>query len=272
MAAAFTSTSPQEIPETRAALSTVETLLGGGHSPIAQIFEKAPFPVEIYDAEGTTVWINDAMLKMNGYDDPGDRGKLVGKYNVFRDSAALVAVWITEAEARVRSGEIVTFTNQAISKEEYLALFALKDTDISSVCLDTTITPVMDETGTLRFFMVTMNVRWIYYGKEEIARAKTYIETHWLKPFDAAHAAHAAHLSKTHFYRLFKKHTGMTPREYYAKYKIGKLTEYLQNPALSIGEAFAACQMEYNSNSLKMFKDVVGTSPTKYRERALSES
>jgi AraC family transcriptional regulator len=49
---------------------------------------------------------------------------------------------------------------------------------------------------------------------------------------------------QAHFTKLFKKHTGITPHEYYINYKISKLKEKLLDTNLSIAQVFAACNMD----------------------------
>ena len=108
--------------------------------------------------------------------------------------------------------------------------------------------------------------RRIYRGKNEIEKAKEYIENHWMEKYDANKTAQAACLSKAHFSKLFKKHTGVTPYEYYINYKIGKLKEKLMDVNLTISQAFAACNMDYSGHSAKIFRDKVGVSPSIYRK------
>ena len=78
--------------------------------------------------------------------------------------------------------------------------------------------------------------------------------------------ARAACLSKAHFTKLFKKHTGKSPHEYYIDYKIDKVKEKLLDTNLSIAQAFAACNMDYNGHSARVFKDKTGVSPSAYRK------
>ncbi|NLC11047.1 MAG: helix-turn-helix transcriptional regulator, partial [Firmicutes bacterium] len=111
--------------------------------------------------------------------------------------------------------------------------------------------------------------RRVYKGKDEIEKAKEYIETHWRERFDLMATAKVASLSKAHFSKLFKKHTGLTPHEYYINYKISKLKEKLLDTNLSIAQAFAACNMNYNGHSARLFKKKVGVTPSVYREQNL---
>jgi transcriptional regulator GlxA family with amidase domain len=108
--------------------------------------------------------------------------------------------------------------------------------------------------------------RRVYKGKDEIEKAKEYIENHWLEKFDLNEAAKAACFSRAHFTKLFKKHTGITPHEYYINYKINKLKEKLLDTNLSITQAFAVCNMEYNGHTAGLFREKTGVSPSDYRK------
>lgn len=78
--------------------------------------------------------------------------------------------------------------------------------------------------------------------------------------------AHAVNLSRYHLARLFKKHTSMTPYNYYRDIKVKKLQEKLCDKNLSITQAFSACGMDYNGNYAKMFKGKTGMTPSQYRK------
>jgi len=64
--------------------------------------------------------------------------------------------------------------------------------------------------GAVEYFAAVFIIKKIYRGKEEIGWGKQYIETRWREPFDLSETAKAACLSKAHFTKLFKKHTGVT--------------------------------------------------------------
>jgi transcriptional regulator GlxA family with amidase domain len=123
--------------------------------------------------------------------------------------------------------------------------------------------------GAVEYFAAVFIIKKIYLGKEEISWGKQYIESHWQEPFDLSSTAKAACLSKAQFTKLFKKHTGLTPHEYYINYKISKLKENLLDTNLSIAQAFAACNMSYNGHSAKLFKEKVGVPPSVFRKMSV---
>ena len=121
----------------------------------------------------------------------------------------------------------------------------------------------------MEYFVAVFIIKKIYRGKEEIGWGKQYIKDHWLEPFDLSATANAACLSKAQFSKLFKKHTGVTPHEYYINYKISKLKEKLLDTNFTIAQAFAACNMDYNGHSAKLFKRKVGVTPSVYRKMSV---
>jgi AraC-like DNA-binding protein len=145
----------------------------------------------------------------------------------------------------------------------------VSDRDIHTICSDITCFPLVNADGRIDYFAAVFIIKKIYRGKEEISWAKKYIEAHWREPFDLSGTAKSAYLSKSQFTKLFKKHTGLTPYEYYINYKILKVKEQLLDANLSVAEAFAACNMNYNGNSAKLFKERVGVTPSEYRRMSV---
>jgi AraC-like DNA-binding protein len=72
-------------------------------------------------------------------------------------------------------------------------------------------------------------------------------------------------LSKYHFSRMFKKHTGFAPMEYITKVRIEKAITLLRTTNYSIEEI--AEQVGYASSSyfIKVFRSWVGFSPGEFR-------
>lgn len=90
---------------------------------------------------------------------------------------------------------------------------------------------------------------------------------HCLEDFNINEVAKAAYHSPTHLTRLFKKHTGTTPYEYYTTCKFIKLQKKLLDLNLSVAQAFSACGLDYNGHFAKIFKEKTGYSPSEYRKQ-----
>jgi len=236
--------------------------LFGKEELLAKVIEYFPYPIQIYAPDGTSVLVNKAMLAEYHAISPDT---VVGKYNVFKDPD-VIATGQLHALKRAFSGETVFFPDVRVPLEGIAERYGIQDFDVEAVYQDITVFPIFDDEKLVIYVAAILINRRVYRGKDGIEKAKEYIETHWKEKFNLGEAAKAACLSKAHFTKLFKRHTGVTPLEYYTKYKIGKVKEKLLDPNLSIAEAFAACNMDYNGHSARVFKEKTGVSPTAYRK------
>jgi len=74
------------------------------------------------------------------------------------------------------------------------------------------------------------------------------------------------HLSANYFGDLIKKETGKSAQEYIQLKVIEKSKDMLYNPDLSINEIAYGLGFKYPHHFSRMFKKVVGSSPSEYRE------
>lgn len=236
--------------------------LPGKDELLTKVIEFFPYPIQIFNLDGTSVMVNKALQAEYGVNDPD---LVVGKYNVFQDPD-IIATGLVEELKRAFRGETVFFPNVKVPLEEIAERYGIRDLDVKAIYQDITVFPILDSIKRVIFVVAFLINRRVYRGKDEIEKAKEYIENHWMNRFDARETAKAAGLSKAHFTKLFKKHTDVTPHEYYTNYKISKLKEKLLDTNLSIAQAFTACNMDYNGHFAKVFKDKTGVSPSAYRK------
>ena len=236
----------------------------GKEELLAKVIECFPYPIQVYALDGTSVLVNKAMLAEYH---AISQDMVVGKYNVFKDPY-IVASGQLHVLKRAFQGETVFFPDVRVPLEEIAERYGIQDFDVEAIYQDITVFPILDDMNRVIFVVAFLINRRVYRGKDEIEKAKEYIENHWIDKFDASETAKAAFLSKAHFTKLFKKHTGVTPHEYYINYKISKLKEKLLDTNLSIAQAFAACNMDYNGHSARLFREKVGVSPSVYRRMA----
>ena len=227
------------------------------------LFEAIPYPIQIFSRDGTARMINDAALKMIGIK---SRETHIGLYNVFKDPIVR-KLGVTEQIKQVLTGKTVYLTDFAASYEDMIRYFGVKKRNLKLINADITCFPLLNRDGEVAYFAAFFIFKDIYMGKEEIGQGEHYIKTHWKEPFNADEIAKAAHLSKSHFTKLFKMHTGVTPHGYYINYKISRLKEMLLDANMTVSQAFAACNMNYNGNSARLFREKVGVTPFEYRKK-----
>lgn len=232
---------------------------------LAKVIEFFPYPIQVFSPDGTAMLINKASLEMIGIRSVEAH---VGKYNVFLDPVVRKLGFMDEVR-QVLTGKTVYITDFNAPYQDLIRYFNVRERDVQTISSDITCFPLTGPDGECLCFAAIFIIKKIYRGKEEIQQGKEYIEAHWQEAFDADNTAKAACLSKAHFTKLFKKHTGKTPYEYYVDYKISKLKEKLLDANLSITQVFAACNMDYNSYSAKKFEERVGVSPSEYRKMSV---
>ena len=186
---------------------------------LAKVIEFFPYPIQIFSLDGTARMINKAALEKIGIKSIEAH---VGKYNVFKDPIVR-ELGAVDQVGKVLTGKTVYLTDFNAPYQGMIRYFHVVDRDIQSINSDITCFPLLNADGAVECFAAVFILKNIYRGKEEITRGRQYIEANWLLPFNLNETAKAAFLSKSHFLKLFKKHVGKTPHEYYINYKISKL-------------------------------------------------
>lgn len=227
-----------------------------------EIIEHFPYPIHICEPDGTMIFANKAFLN---FVKVSDLEKIYRKHNVFRDPN--LKKWgIEEFVMRAYQGEIVHAYDVRVPVQEIIEKFSgKKEAVCESLFHNMTAFPIYNGNKELRYVVTVFITSRYYHDREEIMKGKEYIEDHWKEKFDTEKIGDTVNLSRYHYMRLFKKHTGMTPYQYYQEIKIGKLKEKLSDVNLSIAQVFAECGIDYNGNFVKIFKRKVGMTPSQYR-------
>ncbi len=231
---------------------------------LAKVIEFFPYPIQVFTPDGTVRLINRAALETIGIRSIESH---VDKYNVFEDPIVR-NLGFTDQVRQVLKGKTVHLVDFNTSYQDLIYYHKTIDRDIQTISCDITCFPIFGYSGEIEYFVAVSIIKKIYQGREEITRARQYIENNWNEPFSLSKTARAACLSKAQFLKLFKKHTGTTPHEYYINYKINILKEKLLDTNLSIAQAFSACNMNYNGYYAKLFREKVGVSPAEYRKNS----
>ncbi len=103
---------------------------------------------------------------------------------------------------------------------------------------------------------------------ESLQRARDLIDAQYDRPLDLDELARAAHFSRYHFLRAFRRAFHATPHEYLTRKRIEKAKELLADSELSITEICLAVGFESLGSFSTLFHKVVGWSPSIYRARA----
>jgi AraC-like DNA-binding protein len=227
-----------------------------------EIIKQFPYPMHICEADGTMLLANEAFLKFVKVSNPE---KIFRKHNVLQDPD-LERWGVKEFVMRAYQGETVHAYDIKVPVQELIDKFSgKKEVVFESLFHNMTAFPIYNGNNQL-LYVVTVFVTSRYYNdKEEIMKGKEYIEDHWMEEFDIDKMANTVNLSRYHYTRLFKKHTDMTPYQYYQDVKISKLKEKMCDKNLSVAQVFAECGVDYNGNFAKIFKQKVGMTPSQYR-------
>jgi AraC-like DNA-binding protein/ligand-binding sensor protein len=99
-----------------------------------------------------------------------------------------------------------------------------------------------------------------------VRRARAYILASQADPIDLAKVAQAMHVSTFYFCKMFKRATGLTFTEYLSRVRVEKAKKLLLNPHLRISEIAYDVGFQSLTHFNRVFRQVVGQSPTSYRE------
>lgn len=224
-----------------------------------------PIPAEVFDSDGLSLFVNKEFLsffKIN------DANKIVGKFNILKDTYINQRLGLTDYVYRVFSGEILSFCDLRVPYEEINIRYNNNSDSIAENDMhqDITCFPIFRKDKSILCIVALFMIKRVYQPRLDAMKAKTYIDTHWIDDFNQDKVAASAGLSPNHLTRLFKKFIGKTPYSYYKDLKLEKIKEALRDTMLSISEVFAKCGADYNGRFADAFKRIVGMTPTQYRK------
>jgi AraC-like DNA-binding protein len=98
-----------------------------------------------------------------------------------------------------------------------------------------------------------------------ITRAKVFIVEHQGEDLSLGQVAKAVNTSTFYFCKMFKKATGVNFTDYLSRVRIEKAKNLLLNPNLRISEIAYEVGFQSLTHFNRVFKKIVGQSPTEYR-------
>ena len=101
-----------------------------------------------------------------------------------------------------------------------------------------------------------------------LAETLAYIDQHAGEPLSPAELASQHYISPGHFRRLFREATGLTPVDYVNKLRISLAQKLLLDTSRSIAEVAAAVGIGDPNYFTRLFKSLVGCTPSEFRLRS----
>lgn len=114
----------------------------------------------------------------------------------------------------------------------------------------------------------------IYSNQEQIDTVigiRSYIDNNYDRDLNLDLLSRKRFVSKFHLLRLFKKHYGLTPRQYLIDKRIKKSKEHLKN-GMSVTQTCYAIGFESVGSFSTLFKTKTGKSPIEFQKEQLSRS
>ena len=114
----------------------------------------------------------------------------------------------------------------------------------------------------------------IYSNQEQIETVigvKNYIDNNYDKDVNLDLLSRLRFVSKFHLLRLFKKHYGLTPRQYLIDKRIEKSKEQLIK-GMSVAETCLVVGFESLGSFSTLFKTKTGKSPTEFKKSNFQEA
>ena len=102
-----------------------------------------------------------------------------------------------------------------------------------------------------------------------IKRAREYIHEHQAEELSLNQVAKAVNMSTFYFCKMFKKVAGINFTDYVARVRIEKSKNLLLNPNLRVSEIAFEVGFQSLTHFNRVFKKLLGQSPTDYREQLL---
>ncbi|MEY2466859.1 MAG: hypothetical protein QOD03_1380 [Verrucomicrobiota bacterium] len=102
-----------------------------------------------------------------------------------------------------------------------------------------------------------------------ITRAKEYINEHQTEDLSLGQVAKAVNTSTFYFCKIFKKITGINFTDYLSRVRLEKAKNLLLNPNLRVSEIAFEVGFQSLTHFNRVFKRVLGQSPTEYRAHLL---
>ena len=103
-----------------------------------------------------------------------------------------------------------------------------------------------------------------------IAKARAFIAEHQTEELSLGQVSKAVNMSSYYFCKMFKKVAGINFTDYVARVRIEKSKNLLLNPNLRVSEIAFEVGFQSLTHFNRVFKKILGQSPTEYRSQLLA--
>ena len=99
-----------------------------------------------------------------------------------------------------------------------------------------------------------------------IARARVYMDEHYMEKLSAEQIAEASRVSPSHLFRVFRSETGLTPYGYLTNVRMEHAMKMLLNTSYSVEEIADRCAFCSSANFIRAFRQSTGVTPRRFRK------
>jgi len=103
-------------------------------------------------------------------------------------------------------------------------------------------------------------------GSARLRRIKELVHAKMEVDLSLDEMAQSVGLSTAHFARMFRKSTGATPHQFVLRQKLDRAKRMLRSPDARVLDVAVACGFKTQQHFAQVFRDVLGVSPTEYRQ------
>ena len=101
----------------------------------------------------------------------------------------------------------------------------------------------------------------------QVERALEFIEYNYMRGISAGDVALQLSIDRTHFFRIFKAKTGVSPEQYITRFRVEKALDLLKEDRHTVTEIASLVGVSDVYYFSKLFKKNMGKSPTEYKKQ-----
>jgi AraC-like DNA-binding protein len=157
--------------------------------------------------------------------------------------------------------------------------FSMKDGQLADMIIEATIGMESSRAADLyalqqffRFMALIVDDSGLYephmsQAQQYVAQAQHYIQIQYAQPIRVADIAKRLNINRSHFYRIFRECTGISPEEYIVDYRLQQAKKLMSETQYPISYISQSVGFNSYSNFYTMFARINACSPNAYRQQ-----